>query len=290
MLIFHVAHGAAWRDALRTGRYEPPSLDGEGFVHLSAAEQLSRTLEVYFEDAEDLVLLAVRPEALSATLRWDEVDTGGCDPARFPHLYGPLLVTEVLHAWPALWADELEGELPEIFARWGLPGHRWVGPAELEARAGAAAVAALKDEVIAAAMRGERVDLSPWGTFKVQVRTPRANQDPASGQRIQLPRVRVLRWVPAATLRTAVASGDVLREGAHATVFVALQELIGDLTWIELPRLGAFDWQRRKQRFGRDPRTGEQIVVPPCWSLGFRMSAGLRDQLASQGADELGRA
>ena len=128
MLIFHVADGQLWREAQESGRYEPPSLAVEGFIHLSTAEQLSATLDRFFGSHEDLVLLAVETESLAAAPRWDDVDVGGGRIVTFPHLYGALPVAVVTHIHIPLHADELGGELPELFARWGVPGHNDVSP------------------------------------------------------------------------------------------------------------------------------------------------------------------
>jgi uncharacterized protein (DUF952 family) len=58
----------------------------DGYVHLSAADQVAGTLAKYFADVPDLILLAVDPAMLGADLRY-EPSRGG---ALFPHLYAPL--------------------------------------------------------------------------------------------------------------------------------------------------------------------------------------------------------
>lgn len=58
----------------------------DGYVHLSAADQVAGTLAKYFADVPDLILLAVDPAVLGADLRY-EPSRGG---ALFPHLHAPL--------------------------------------------------------------------------------------------------------------------------------------------------------------------------------------------------------
>lgn len=83
--------GAADWDRLRaTGAWtgSPDDLR-DGYVHLSAADQVAGTLAKYFADVPDLILLAVDPEMLGAGLLY-EPSRGG---ALFPHLYAPLPLT-----------------------------------------------------------------------------------------------------------------------------------------------------------------------------------------------------
>ncbi len=66
--------------------YQAASLETEGFVHLSFADQLSGTLETHFADAERVLLLELNRQAVLADLRL-EASRGGAD---FPHLYRAL--------------------------------------------------------------------------------------------------------------------------------------------------------------------------------------------------------
>lgn len=58
----------------------------DGYIHLSAADQVSATLEKHFHLQDNLVLVQFNPDALAPHLKW-ETSRGG---ARFPHLYAPL--------------------------------------------------------------------------------------------------------------------------------------------------------------------------------------------------------
>ncbi len=69
------------------GPYDGTAKDKEdGFLHFSTSEQLIGTLEKWYADADDLVLVAVDPDALGDALKWEPSRDG----ALFPHLYATL--------------------------------------------------------------------------------------------------------------------------------------------------------------------------------------------------------
>ena len=91
--IYKVLTATELNEARATGRFEGSADDRrDGFIHLSAADQLEATLAKHFASRPDLMLLTVDAETLGAALRW-EPSRGG---ALFPHLYGPLPLAAVL--------------------------------------------------------------------------------------------------------------------------------------------------------------------------------------------------
>jgi uncharacterized protein (DUF952 family) len=95
-IILHLTTRAAWDEAVRAGRYAPPSLAREGFIHLSTPAQLEGTAARYFAGQRDLVVLAVDADAFEpGVLRWEApaVERGE---GRFPHLYRALDPREVV--------------------------------------------------------------------------------------------------------------------------------------------------------------------------------------------------
>ena len=64
----------------------------DGYIHLSAADQLQGTLDKHFSGQIGLVLAEVDLALLGKTVKW-EVSRGG---ALFPHIYGPLPIVAVL--------------------------------------------------------------------------------------------------------------------------------------------------------------------------------------------------
>lgn len=94
MAIFKILRAGEWERFQADGRFAGSADDlRDGFIHLSAAEQLAGTLARHFAAEAGLVRLEVAVEADPA-LVW-EVSRGG---ARFPHLYRPLLLADVVAA------------------------------------------------------------------------------------------------------------------------------------------------------------------------------------------------
>jgi len=92
-LIYKILSRAEWDAAKAVGRFEGSAVDHQdGFIHLSAADQAQTTAALYFKGLPDLVLLGVEAEGLGEALKW-EASRGG---ALFPHLFRPLLVSEVV--------------------------------------------------------------------------------------------------------------------------------------------------------------------------------------------------
>ena len=102
--IFHVCTRAQADAALASGEYRAPSLESEGFIHMSQAHQVQGVVDRYYAGQAGLVLLVVAPERLRAPLRWEppgtlRVAAGAKLPDAallFPHLYGPLNTDAVL--------------------------------------------------------------------------------------------------------------------------------------------------------------------------------------------------
>ena len=97
--IYKVMSCTALAEAKAKGRFEGSADDArDGFIHLSAADQLDGTLAKHFAGQKDLILLAVDSESLGERLQWEPSRDG----AIFPHLYGPLDLKELL------WDEPLE--------------------------------------------------------------------------------------------------------------------------------------------------------------------------------------
>ena len=107
--IFHITTSSAWDEARAAGAYEPPSLEREGFIHLSAADQVVGVANRAFRGQRDLVLLCVSSERLAAVVRHEHAADAG---EAFPHLYGPLNLDAVVQVIPL--AEGPDGfELPD---------------------------------------------------------------------------------------------------------------------------------------------------------------------------------
>ncbi len=99
-ILLHLAPAADWARYERQGTITPPSLGGEGFVHLSTVEQAPFSAARYYADRTDLVALALDPAGLRlGALRWAESHPGQF----FPHHHEPVSTAAVIDAvpWPA---------------------------------------------------------------------------------------------------------------------------------------------------------------------------------------------
>jgi len=91
-LIYKICHGKEWRLAEREGIYAGSAKDREDhFIHFSSGNQVMGTLQRYYADASDLVLVAVDADSLGDLLKYEPSRDG----ALFPHLYGTLPMTFV---------------------------------------------------------------------------------------------------------------------------------------------------------------------------------------------------
>jgi uncharacterized protein (DUF952 family) len=101
-LIYHIATRADWDRARAHGEYTRSTVDRtlaeEGFIHASAASQVTGTANKYYRDVPgDLVLLVIDPGLLRAEVRYEDVPGAELP---FPHIYGPLNVDAVVAAPP----------------------------------------------------------------------------------------------------------------------------------------------------------------------------------------------
>jgi uncharacterized protein (DUF952 family) len=89
--IFHIADGAAWRDALAAGEYRcstlGKTLEEVGFIHCSRREQVAGVANALYHGQSGLVLLTIDRAKVRAGVR-DEDLVGAGDVC--PHVYGPL--------------------------------------------------------------------------------------------------------------------------------------------------------------------------------------------------------
>ena len=91
-VIYKICPTPLWREAERNGVFAGAPVDtADGFIHFSTSAQVAETAAKHFAGARDLLLVRVDAEKLGDRLKW-EVSRGG---DLFPHLYGPLRLTDV---------------------------------------------------------------------------------------------------------------------------------------------------------------------------------------------------
>jgi len=110
-LVYKICDARVWREAERIGQFTGSGVDlADGFIHLSAADQVAETARKHFFGQRDLVLVAVVADKLEPALKW-EVSRGG---ALFPHLYGPLPTAAVRWVKPLPLDSDGRLQLPDL--------------------------------------------------------------------------------------------------------------------------------------------------------------------------------
>ncbi len=99
MLVYHVATAADWararRDGVHTTSTRGRTLEQEGFIHASRADQWRGVHARFYADVgEPLVLLEIDTDRLGCPVVEEPGEPGGTE--TFPHIQGPVPVTAVL--------------------------------------------------------------------------------------------------------------------------------------------------------------------------------------------------
>jgi uncharacterized protein (DUF952 family) len=96
-MIYHLTDPATWARSLaagfHTGSTRNTDLEQEGFIHCSTALQWPATVERFYADVDELLLLHIDEGALDVPLVHEQL---GDAPEPFPHVYGPIPVSAVV--------------------------------------------------------------------------------------------------------------------------------------------------------------------------------------------------
>ncbi|HUS47842.1 MAG TPA: DUF952 domain-containing protein [Phycisphaerae bacterium] len=84
-IILHITKRESWEEGQRAGAYAAPSLQRQGFIHCSTADQVIRVADFLFRGQRDLVLLCVDEQRLAHEVRYENLEGGETE---FPHVYG----------------------------------------------------------------------------------------------------------------------------------------------------------------------------------------------------------
>ena len=93
-MIFHVTDKESWDKAMLNDSYINPSLELEGFIHMSTQNQVAGVLERYFKNRTNLLLLHVDEQLVKAEIRYE------LSPSlqeEFPHIYGAINLDAVVN-------------------------------------------------------------------------------------------------------------------------------------------------------------------------------------------------
>jgi uncharacterized protein (DUF952 family) len=85
MIVYHIVLPDDWR-GFTGDLYRAASLDTEGFIHCSFAEQLDSVIGRYYADASSIIVLAVDTDKLMSRL----VNEPSTNREIYPHIYGPI--------------------------------------------------------------------------------------------------------------------------------------------------------------------------------------------------------
>ena len=93
MLIYKICTRDEWNTLSACGTFagSPDDLR-DGFIHLSAANQVARTAARFFAGQPNLTLLGIDPNRLGNGLEWEQSSSG----AQYPHFYGALPLDAVI--------------------------------------------------------------------------------------------------------------------------------------------------------------------------------------------------
>lgn len=95
---FKILTAQQWAQFEADGVFSGAPVDiTDGYIHLSASDQLQGTLDKHFAGQTGLIVVEVDLPALGDAVRW-EVSRGG---ALFPHVYGTLPLEAIIGRRPA---------------------------------------------------------------------------------------------------------------------------------------------------------------------------------------------
>ena len=86
MIFYHITTPEQFAKFADEDFYQAESLQSEGFIHASFAEQLEDTLKIHYKMVAQVLLLTIDSELLTAKLVIEKSRNG----EDFPHIYGAI--------------------------------------------------------------------------------------------------------------------------------------------------------------------------------------------------------
>ena len=86
MTIYHIVLPETWVTFNEKDFYEAESLQNEGFIHCSFAEQIEGVLGRYYQGVEKVLILTIDSEKLTSKL----VNEPSTNNEIYPHIYGQI--------------------------------------------------------------------------------------------------------------------------------------------------------------------------------------------------------
>ena len=88
-----------WDKAQKSG-FINTNLDiKDGFIHFSTASQLATSLELYFSNHQEVILLLPNMKKIKANLKYESIKPDSKRNGFFAHLYGDLSTEDISKSW-----------------------------------------------------------------------------------------------------------------------------------------------------------------------------------------------
>jgi uncharacterized protein (DUF952 family) len=98
MKIIHIIEASSWQIRNNQSEYFGDSLQTQGFIHCCLPTQVDFVVKTWFAGREDLVLLEIDSEKLTARLVFENLEGGE---EKFPHIYGPINKDAIIGWYPS---------------------------------------------------------------------------------------------------------------------------------------------------------------------------------------------
>ncbi len=92
-MIYHITTQQNWENAQKNSFYTAESLQIEGFIHCSTHAQVGATLERFFKNVENVIVLEMDEQKLISPLKYERATDIDQD---FPHIFGNINLDAVI--------------------------------------------------------------------------------------------------------------------------------------------------------------------------------------------------
>ena len=97
--VYKILSISEWDDAQKLGYINTDLDKKDGFIHFSNANQLAASLELYFSDHEEVILLLPCMRKIESNLKYEPTDADSKRKGFFAHLYGDLKIEDIEKSW-----------------------------------------------------------------------------------------------------------------------------------------------------------------------------------------------
>jgi len=109
--VYKICTKSEWQEAKSKGQLTGSKKDLEdGYIHFSGDDQVAGTLQKFYKNQNDLILLKVDTLKLDH-LVWEQASDG----TMFPHLYSSLDISNVVDEFDIILNNEGNHVLPDFF-------------------------------------------------------------------------------------------------------------------------------------------------------------------------------